>query len=81
MINKFRKFLFRLIFGNVYVVTMYRGGNTQSHSYVIGVFSNKEVAENCGDLEKAWRGEKYSPMVSEWSIDGMEFDRINNEDY
>ena len=47
----------------VYVVTMYRYGNTEAHSYVLGVYSTKEDAEFTARIEEAWRGGKYEATV------------------
>ena len=58
----------------VYVVTMYRWGDRESHSYVLGVWSNKELAGLHGGLECNWRGGKYEPKVTEWTIDANEHD-------
>jgi hypothetical protein len=43
----------------VYVVTMYRYGDREKHSYVLGVFSNENIAHECGEKEKEYRGGKY----------------------
>lgn len=58
----------------VYVVTMYRWGDTESHSYVLGVWSNQELALLHGNLESNFRGGKYDPKVTEWIIDANEHD-------
>jgi len=43
----------------IYVVTMYRYGSREKHSYVLGVFTNAVVAtRNCA-AEEDWRGGKY----------------------
>lgn len=59
-----------------FVVTMYRGGSNENHSYVLGVWSNKKQAEKYGYTEEAFRGGKYSPEISEWNIDACECDRM-----
>lgn len=61
----------------VYVVTMYRYGNRENHSYVLGVWSSQEAAYKAGQVEMAWRGEKYSPKISVWGIDKNEYDDIS----
>lgn len=58
---------------SVYVVTMYRYGEPEKHSYVLGVWSTYEAAIKAGDLEKEWRGNKYLPTITKWEIDGNEF--------
>jgi hypothetical protein len=60
----------------VYVVTMYRWGNHEEHSYVLGVWTNKIVAENYGITEESWRGGKYESEVTEWDLDANECDNI-----
>ncbi len=55
----------------VYVVTMYRWGNREMHSYLHGVYSTKTKAEKAGDDEKAHRGgNKYYPEVLEVEVNG-----------
>jgi len=58
-----------------YVVTMYRWGNRENHSYVIGVFSTKTRAIKAGATEECWRGNKYIPEVIEFNLD--EYDDID----
>ena len=43
----------------VFVVTMYRYGDRERHSYVLGVFSNENIAHEYGEKEKEYRGGKY----------------------
>lgn len=56
----------------VYVVTMYRYGNHEAHSYVLGVWNSKKLAEKHGNLEMIWRGGKYKPDITEWVINEWE---------
>ena len=60
----------------VFVTTMYRFGNRELHSYVLGTWSSKELAERHGQNEAAWRGGKYEPGVTEWTIDANGYDDI-----
>mgnify|MGYP000960774940 CR=1 FL=1 len=60
----------------VYVVTMYRWGNQEEHSYVLGVWSNEELALLHGKNEESWRGGKYEPKVTSWEVDANEYDNI-----
>ena len=53
----------------VYVVTMYRFGDIENHSYILGVFSLKEKAELAGEIEEAWRGGKYKPAIKQLLVD------------
>jgi len=43
----------------VYVVTMYRYGNKELHSYVLDVFTSRDKASYYGALESVRRGGKY----------------------
>lgn len=56
----------------IYVVTMYRYGDRESHSYVLGVFSEKNIAIHTGLFEEAWRGTKYTCEVLEFVLDSPE---------
>ena len=53
---------------SVFVTTMYRYGDREKHSYVLGVWSSSEVAMQAGQTEALWRGGKYEPEVTEWNI-------------
>jgi len=53
----------------VYVVTMYRYGNREKHSYVLGVFTTRKLAEQWGETEKTYRAGKYEPDVTRFVID------------
>ena len=48
-----------------WIVTMYRNGDREKHSYVLGVFSSFEQALKHGNAEEAWRGGKYK---WEWAV-------------
>lgn len=61
---------------NCYVVTMYRWGDRECHSYVLGVFSKKTRAEKAAKREEEYRGGKYSPECIEIPID-MELDCLS----
>lgn len=52
----------------VYVVTMYRYGDREKHSYVYGVFSDPYLARRSGDDEEFVRGGKYKAEVTTWII-------------
>lgn len=55
---------------SVYCVTMYRWGDRESHSYVLGIFSTKTKAEKAAKNEQAYRGgNKYYPECLEVPID------------
>lgn len=59
-----------------FITTMYRYGNRELHSYVLGVWSTREKAMQAGETEALWRGGKYEPEVTPWVIDANEFDNI-----
>ena len=44
---------------SVYIVTMYRYGDREKHSYVLGAYSAVEIAIQHGELEEYVRGGKY----------------------
>ena len=49
-----------------YVVTMYRYGSRERHSYVLGVFTKKTKAEKAETKEQEYRGStKYYPEILE----------------
>ena len=54
----------------IYVVTMYRWGDRECHSYVEGAYTDPAVAETMGEHEALSRGGKY-----EYEI--LEFDSSN----
>lgn len=56
----------------IYVVTMYRWGDRERHSYVLGAYSTKTKAEKAGEAEREYRGwNKYYPEALEVSVDGV----------
>lgn len=60
----------------IYIVTMYRFGYKENHSYVLGVYSSKKKAIRAGKREKDYRGgNKYYPECLL-----MEIDRSKNHD-
>ena len=52
----------------VYLVTAYRYGDKESHSYVIGIFDNKKNSIMAAKTEENWRGGKYDCEVLEWEM-------------
>ena len=53
----------------LFVVEMLRYGDREAHSYVIGVYSTREMAETAGKAEVIWRGHKYEYVVSVFQLD------------
>jgi hypothetical protein len=60
----------------IYVVTMYRYGDHEKHSYVLGCWSNSFVAKMYGLTEESWRAGKYKHEITEWILDSNECDNI-----
>ena len=56
----------------LYVVTMYKFGDREMHSYFLGVFSKKQAADKAGDMECAYRGGKYKPEVEPVVVDSFD---------
>ena len=62
----------------IFVVTMYRYGDHDKHSYILGVWSTKSLAELYGKNEEVWRNNKYVAETTKWIIDGNEWDNLIN---
>lgn len=66
----------------VYVVTMYRFGSKENHSYVYGVYNKKAKALKEADFEEEMRGGKYKAEVIECtmneSFDTVEFKKTKS---
>lgn len=55
---------------NTYVVTAYRWGQRNAHSYVVGAFPNLDDAKKCADAHVDYRGGKYGcevALAQEWN--------------
>jgi len=48
----------------VYVLEMLKWGDDEKHSYIVGVFNNREDAEKAGEVEAELRGGKYEYRVT-----------------
>lgn len=53
----------------VYVVEALRFGDREMHSYIVGVYRNLKSAKKASDAEEAWRGGKYSCVITEAGFD------------
>lgn len=63
----------------VYIVTMYRYGDREKHSYVYGAFSNENIAREWGEKEKDYRGGKYEPEIIRFCVDSpTDFLKVKN---
>lgn len=49
----------------IYIVTAYRWGSRENHSYVVGCFNDLELAIKCADGQAIYRGGKYKCVVEE----------------
>ena len=52
----------------VWVVTMCRWGDKEKHSYVLGVYELFLTAQKDGEKERAYRGGKYEPNITEHEV-------------
>lgn len=43
----------------IYVVTAYRWGDRERHSYIVGAFFDFALAKTAGEAEEEYRGGKY----------------------
>ncbi len=61
----------------VYVVTMYRYGDRELHSYVHGIYQKKQKAIDEAKFEKEYRGgNKYYPEVLEMALNDSNYKKI-----
>lgn len=58
----------------VYVVEALRWGDRENHSYVVGVYSNRETADAAVESETDWRGGKYECVVT-----ALELNKVSDE--
>lgn len=59
----------------IYIVTAYRWGDRESHSYNLGVFQKKHKAKKVADEHSMYRGGKYACVV-----DSCILNHFNNGD-
>lgn len=55
----------------VYVVTMHRWADEESHNYTLGAFSTPEIADEEGLKEMTNRGNKYGYRITPCEIDKL----------
>lgn len=53
----------------LHVVEMLRSGSREKHSYVIGVYTDRENAELAGEVHSVWRGGKYIYAITRVELD------------
>ena len=61
----------------VYVVTMYRWGNLENHSYVQGVYTDPNRAMHDADAETVYRGGKYLPDIWTHTVNHLTHKEFN----
>lgn len=49
----------------MYLITMYRWGDTTDDSYVLGCFMDEQEAKEIGVWQMDYRGHKYEPYITE----------------
>lgn len=52
----------------IYTVTAYRWGDREKHSYIVGVYNQKDAALKAAEFEEDYRGGKYGCEVLEWDL-------------
>ena len=57
---------------SVYVVTAYRWGDRERHSYVVGVYSTEGAARRAAEAEEGQRGGKYECEILRMALDRTE---------
>lgn len=56
----------------IYVVTAYRWGSQNGHSYVVGAFDDRDKAIACAGTHTTYRGGKYACVVDECVLNESE---------
>jgi len=56
------------ISNKIYTVHAYRLGDRERHSYIVGVYMDKELSLKASIDEEYWRGGKYVCEVCEWRL-------------
>lgn len=64
----------------LFVVTMYRWGNPEKHSYVLGVFSKKSQAIRAAGIEEHGRGGKYDAEITKVKLDTLLYNKGFNKE-
>jgi hypothetical protein len=54
--------------GKIYIVTAYKFGERNNHSYNLGVFNKKNAAQKAADEHCDYRGRKYSCQVEQCEL-------------
>ena len=62
----------------IYVVTMYRWGDREKHSYVLGVFNDLSIAEDERITEEDNRGGKYGGQILRMRMNNIKLKKLIN---
>ena len=65
----------------VYVITMYRYGDHEKHSYVAGVYADVERAKKFGADEEVFRGGKYKYEIVPFVLNDPKVDPVKVTQY
>lgn len=55
----------------IYVVTAYRYGDTEKHSYVVGAYDTPKDANTQARIEEAYRGGKYECGIAQMTLNEL----------
>lgn len=59
----------------IYIVTAYKWGDREAHSYNLGVFNKKHKAQQVAESHAVYRGGKYACVVEECVPDVFDNDQ------
>jgi len=61
----------------LYIVEMLRLSEADSHYYFLGAYSNQELAELAGEVEKSWLALSYSYRVRKIELDVIDPEKLD----
>ena len=56
----------------IFVVEMVHFSGRESHSYVVGVFSSRNLASKVGEAHKIWSSDKYEYKITPVVLDNVD---------
>lgn len=65
----------------IYVLTAYRNGNCEEHSYTVGAHTDFNEAKETAEEHCDYRGGKYSVVVEEFRMNQIDHDEGGKEVY
>ena len=65
----------------IYTVRACRFGDRESHSYIVGVYEEKPIAQKASEVEENHRGGKYECEILEWKLESKSKDRTYKMPY